>query len=39
MNVPGMGLGVRRPRDVERDEICWTTFADIEGNEFDLVAG
>ena len=33
------GLGVRRLRDVERDEICWTTFADIEGNEFDLIAG
>ena len=34
-----LGLGVRRLRDVERDEICWTTFADIEGNEFDLIAG
>jgi hypothetical protein len=32
-------LGVRRLRDVERDEICWTTFADIEGNKFDLIAG
>jgi Glyoxalase-like domain len=34
-----LGLGVRRLRDVERDEICWTTFADIEGNKFDLIAG
>jgi hypothetical protein len=24
---------------VERDEICWTTFAYIKGNEFDLIAG
>ena len=32
-------LGARRLRDVERDEIRWTTFADIEGNEFDLIAG
>ena len=32
-------LGARRLRDVERDEICWTTFADIEGDEFDLIAG
>jgi Glyoxalase-like domain len=34
-----LGLGVRRLRDVERDEKCWMTFADIEGNEFDLIAG
>ena len=34
-----LGLGVRRLRDVERDEVRWTTFADIEGNEFDLIAG
>ena len=32
-------LGARRLRDVERDEIRWTTFADLEGNEFDLIAG
>jgi len=32
-------LGARRLRDVKRDEISWTTFADIEGNEFDLIAG
>lgn len=34
-----LGLGARRLRDVERDEIRWTTFADIEGNEFYLIAG
>jgi hypothetical protein len=34
-----LGLGARRLRDVERDEIRWTTFAGIEGNEFDLIAG
>jgi Glyoxalase-like domain len=34
-----LSLGARRIRDVERGEIRWTTFADIEGNEFDLIAG
>ena len=34
-----LSLGARRLRDVERGEIRWTTFADIEGNEFDLIAG
>ena len=34
-----LGLGARRLHDVERDDIRWTTFADIEGNEFDLIAG
>jgi Glyoxalase-like domain len=34
-----LGLGARMLRDVERDEIRWTTFADIEGNEFNLIAG
>ena len=34
-----LSLGGRRLRDVGRDEICWTTFADIEGDEFDLIAG
>jgi hypothetical protein len=28
-----------RLRDVKRGEIRWTTFADIEDNEFDLIAG
>ena len=34
-----LGLGARRLWDVERGENRWTTFADIEGNEFDLIAG
>jgi catechol-2,3-dioxygenase len=29
----------QRLRDVQRDKSRWTTFADIEGNEFDLIAG
>ncbi len=33
-----LSLGARRLRDVKRDETRWTTFADIEGNEFDLIA-
>lgn len=33
-----LGLGARRVRDVERGGARWTTFADIEGNEFDLIA-
>ena len=32
-------LGARRLRDLQRDKSRWTTFADIEGNEFDLIAG
>ena len=34
-----LSLGARRLYDVERGEIRWTTLADIEGNEFDLIAG
>ena len=34
-----LSLGAQRLRDVQRDKFRWTTFADIEGNEFDLVAG
>jgi Glyoxalase-like domain len=34
-----LGLGARRLRDLQAGESCWTTFADIEGNEFDLIAG
>ena len=34
-----LGLGARRLYDVEQGEFRWTTFADIEGNEFDLIAG
>ena len=34
-----LSLGARRLRDVQRNKSRWTTFADIEGNEFDLIAG
>jgi catechol-2,3-dioxygenase len=34
-----VSLGAQRIRDVQRDKFRWTTFADIEGNEFDLIAG
>jgi hypothetical protein len=34
-----LSLGARRIRDLQRDKSRWTTFADIEGNEFDLIAG
>jgi hypothetical protein len=34
-----LGLGARMLRDVERGEARWTTFAGIEGSEFDLIAG
>jgi hypothetical protein len=34
-----IGLGARRIRDVEQSGARWTTFGDIEGNEFDLIAG
>ncbi len=34
-----LGLGATRVRDVEHGRARWTTFADPEGNEFDLVAG
>jgi hypothetical protein len=34
-----LSLGARRLRDLERGKSRWTTFADIEGNEFDLIAG
>ena len=32
-------LGARKLRDLHRDKSRWTPFADIEGNEFDLIAG
>jgi catechol 2,3-dioxygenase-like lactoylglutathione lyase family enzyme len=32
-------LGARRLRDQQASTTHWTTFADIEGNEFDLIAG
>jgi catechol 2,3-dioxygenase-like lactoylglutathione lyase family enzyme len=34
-----IGLGAHKLRDIEQGEARWTTFADIEGNEFDLIAG
>ena len=34
-----LALGATRIRDVEHGRARWTTFADPEGNEFDLVAG
>jgi hypothetical protein len=33
-----IGLGATPIRDFEKPAIRWTTFADPEGNEFDLVA-
>jgi predicted enzyme related to lactoylglutathione lyase len=32
-------LGARKIRDIEQGGNRWITFADIEGNEFDLIAG
>ena len=34
-----LSLGAHRLRDLQADKARWTTFADIEGNEFDLIAG
>jgi catechol 2,3-dioxygenase-like lactoylglutathione lyase family enzyme len=34
-----VGLGAQKVRDIEQSGARWTTFRDIEGNEFDLVAG
>lgn len=34
-----LALGATRIRDVEAGSAHWTTFADPEGNEFDLIAG
>jgi hypothetical protein len=31
-------LGARNLRDVQQAGARWTTFADVEGNEFDLIA-
>ena len=33
-----LSLGAQRLRDLQADKYRWTTFADIEGNEFDLIA-
>ena len=34
-----VGLGAEKVREVEQGDARWTTFRDIEGNEFDLIAG
>ncbi len=34
-----LSLGAHRLRDQQSGKSHWTTFADIEGNEFDLIAG
>ncbi|REK86723.1 VOC family protein [Streptomyces inhibens] len=34
-----IALGASRIRDVPQGSARWTTFADPEGNEFDLIAG
>ena len=34
-----LSLGARWLNDVEANGSRWTTFADVEGNEFDLIAG
>jgi hypothetical protein len=34
-----VSLGATKVRDVEEAGGRWTTFGDIEGNEFDLIAG
>ena len=34
-----LGLGAQKIRDIEQGGGRWTTFGDLEGNEFDLIAG
>jgi hypothetical protein len=34
-----LSLGAHRLRDLPSGKARWTTFADIQGNEFDLIAG
>ena len=34
-----LGLGARKLADHEGKKSRWTTLADVEGNEFDLIAG
>jgi hypothetical protein len=34
-----LSLGAQKLRDLENERLRWTTFTDIEGNEFDLIAG
>ncbi|MEU8489343.1 VOC family protein [Streptomyces sp. NPDC048641] len=33
-----LALGASKLHEVERGSARWTTFADVEGNEFDLIA-
>jgi Glyoxalase-like domain len=34
-----VNLGAEQVRDVQKGDARWITFTDIEGNEFDLIAG
>jgi hypothetical protein len=34
-----IALGARKVRDVDAGDARWTTFTDVEGNEFDLIDG
>jgi hypothetical protein len=34
-----VSLGAEKLNDVRKPGAHWTTFADVEGNEFDLIAG
>ncbi len=34
-----LGLGAQKIRDIEQGGGRWTTFGDVEGNEFDLISG
>ena len=34
-----LALGASKLNEIERGGARWTTFADVEGNEFDLIAG
>jgi hypothetical protein len=34
-----MSLGAQKLNEIQGEKARWTTFADIEGNEFDLIAG
>ena len=34
-----LSLGAKKVRDVQHGSARWTTFVDIEDNEFDLIAG
>jgi hypothetical protein len=34
-----LSLGAQKLRDLESEKFRWATFTDIEGNEFDLIAG